>query len=699
MKKSVLTIFAFFLSVTIINAQETLEVNNPKPGKLGAVVKKDCYGTLKKLTITGFLNNKDFDIISNLSILEELDFSQAELQNEDFKPGKLEYYNRSILKLPSLPALKKLSIAGGYYELTFNSEPTQLKELYVANETGVNMPLNLDVYGINDIGGEILPMVIANESTFKNINTWGGKCKLEMYNANKPIKAKYLIFPRKDYFKNANQNTRCYENVFPNIIVCKKEGRTILNHWDDNFDTSLLNEITELNSGAFAGSKLTKITLPKVIKEIPRHCFSGCTNLQEIDLSEIETICDYAFVDAGIKDITLTSKIRKLYKKSFEGSQIKTVEFLGNYPPEIIECKYDDAIYEHPCSWIEYSQRFVVPKGRLSAFNIGAWKRASLREKGAKSGFVLSVKEPGTLATQLTDELAASLEELTIEGLLYDTDFAAIQKCKNLRIIDIGRCFVVKSPETQQAEAAEKALVTFLIGATIEGARTEAQNKYAHGRGNLSEVVKTEVYAELFNKYMANYDANKIEPDDQCYLPQHPFEGMIYLEKIVFPMQLKKLEAWVDNSQVLTEIVLPPCLEILDTKFATGGGDNERCDLQIVNFPSTLRVIGDYSFKNCKKLQMVDLSNTKVETMGKETFQGFISLKTFKGSKFFKECKGYNTMKFYSSGLQDVKGYFYTPEQPKQLNTECFSEVHIIRGTKAGWTGVYRATVIDDIEE
>lgn len=696
MKKLLLSILASFLVAIYVNAQETLEVNNPKPGKIGSVVKKDLYGTLKKLTITGFLNNKDIEVLSNLTSLEELDFSKAELNQEDYKPGKLEYYNRSKLILPSFPSLKKLSVASGYYELMFKSTLPNLKELYVTNGVKVNMPLTLDVYGINDIGGEIIPWVGQNHSTFKNVDTFGNKCKLSMYNADKPIRAKYLIFPRKDYFRDASQNTTCYENVFPNIIICKQEGKTILNHWDDSFDITVLNEITELNHGAFAGSKLTSIILPKAIKVIPLHCFTGCVNLQSVDFSGIETISDYAFAGSGLKEITLSSNLRKLYEKTFADSQIKTVVFEGKYPPEIKEYNYSFLDYENNCTWIDYPQRFIVPKGRLSAYNIGAWKRASLREEGASSNFVISVKEPGTLANQLTDELSTGLEELTIEGLLYDTDFKAIQKCRNLRVLDIGRCFVVKSPETQRADAAEKALVTFLIGAAVEGARADAQNKYAHGYGSIGEVVQTKVYSELFNKYMANYDANKIEADDQCYLPQQPFEGLIYLEKVVLPKQLKKITSWMDNSQVLTEVVLPPCLEVLDTKFATGGMDKERCDLQTINFPSTLRIIGDQSFKNCKKLQVVDLSNTKVETIGREAFKGCASLRVFKGSKFFKEFKSYEATDFRSGGVQ---GYFYTPEQPKNFTGDGFSTIHIIRGTKAGWPNIYRGTLVDDIEE
>ena len=152
----------------------------------------------------------------------------------------------------------------------------------------------------------------------------------------------------------------------------------------------------------------------------------------------------------------------------------------------------------------------------------------------------------------------------------------------------------------------------------------------------------------------------------------------------------------MDNSQVLTEVVLPPCLEVLDTKFATGGMDKERCDLQTINFPSTLRIIGDQSFKNCKKLQVVDLSNTKVETIGRETFKGCASLRVFKGSKSFKGFKSYEATDFRSGGVQ---GYFYTPEQPKNFTGDGFSIIHIIRGTKAGWPNIYRGTLVDDIEE
>jgi hypothetical protein len=93
---------------------------------------------------------------------------------------------------------------------------------------------------------------------------------------------------------------------------------------------------------------------------------------------------------------------------------------------------------------------------------------------------------------------------------------------------------------------------------------------------------------------------------------------------------------------------------------------------------------------------MVDLSNTKVETIGRETFKGCASLQVFKGSKFLKEFKNYDATDFRSSGVQ---GYFYTPEQPKQFLGNGFSTIHIIRGTKAGWPQIYRATLIDDIEE
>lgn len=696
MKKLLLTIVASILCAGFVSAQESLEVNNPKPGKLGSVINKNSYGSLKKLTITGFLNNKDIEVISNLANLEELDFSQVDLNYDDYKKGKLEYYDRYVLRMPSLAKLEKLSVAGGHYELKFSSVPSNLKELYVANETEVNTPLTLNVYGINDIGGEIYGLVSSYEKTFENIYRRGEQCKLELYNASKPIKAKYLVFPRNDYFREANN--RSYENVNPNIIICKKEGKTILNHWDDNFDPSVLNEITELNNGAFAGCNLSNIKLPKAIKEIPRHCFNGCANLQTVDLSEIETIHDYAFVNSGIKDITLSSNLKKIYRQTFTESNIETVELLGNYPPEIVECKYEQySIYEHNCTWVDYTQRFIVPKGRLDAYNIGAWKRASLREIGGQSGLKISVQEPGTLSAQLTDEVTNSLEELTIEGLLYDTDFLTIQKCKNLRVIDISRCYIVKSPKTKKEDAQVRALENAIIADAVDKARTSAQKRFAAGTGTLAEVAVMENTAEEFRKYMESYNNNDFAADDRCYLPPHPFEGMLFIEKIVLPNQLKRIDTWLDNSNALKEVVLPPYLEVLDTKFSRGFSSKANSPLAKINLPATLRVIGDYTFKDCKKLEIIDLSTTQVTTIGKEAFKGCESLKVFKGSKYLKTINGYDAFKFDGSGK--VKGYFYTPEEPSKLSSGSFSEIHIIRGTKAGWSRTYNTTLIDDLEE
>lgn len=71
-----------------MQAQEELVVSNPKPGKISAQIKKECYSTLKRLKIVGLLNNKDLNVLTNLSCLEELDLSEAA---DAYKEGAWQY--------------------------------------------------------------------------------------------------------------------------------------------------------------------------------------------------------------------------------------------------------------------------------------------------------------------------------------------------------------------------------------------------------------------------------------------------------------------------------------------------------------------------------------------------------------------------------------------------------------------------------
>ena len=96
----------------------------------------------------------------------------------------------------------------------------------------------------------------------------------------------------------------------------------------------------------------------------------------------------------------------------------------------------------------------------------------------------------------------------------------------------------------------------------------------------------------------------------------------------------------------------------------------------------------------------MDLSNTQVEQIGEGAFNNCINIKTFKGSKYLKKLEDYSGNSFKFGTRKTVVGYFYTVEEPRGIDSGDFKEIHIPRGSKAGWSLLNRyTTIIDDIEE
>ena len=733
MKRILFALVSLFM-FTILSAQETMQVENKKVGKLASEVGKSNAQKVRQLTITGILGNKDFEFISTMSNLEELNFIEATLSDEDYKEGKLSFIRRGLLTFPPMPSLKKLYAGDSrHLELLLGNSVPNLKELYVSNTTKEisissgtqqesTQPLNpkaarmrvrnigsgnentenvyLDVFGVKLVNSNNdINEYSYREDKYRYYSRRGTYENEYNFNAYEglPIKAKVLEIPTKYYLycSDSREPRKPYKDVFPNIIKCEKENITILNLWDSSFDQSLLDEVDSLAIGAFYNSTMSSFKVPKKVKVLTKFCFKGCANLKEIDLTGIETIEGCAFAGTAIEKINLPSTIKELSTTAFLGSNIKQAEFLGNYPPELYRDinwnSENDINNNHLRDELQANQvRFIVPEGRLNAFQIGKWKKVSLKQKGTKTEYAFTVKMPGTLATQLTEELAPNIEELVIKGVLYDTDFEAIRKCTNLRSIDISHCYIVKSPETIKNEEEKSKYELAMIAAVARMANIDAQSKFENGLGSKGTVEYTNSFAEVFEALVDNFDALKVKADESCYFPRNAFDEMKFLEKIVFPLQLKNLDIWV-NSPVLSEIVLPPYLETLKGRTAT-----QTNNIRKVNFPSSLKIIGANFFNSCTSLEEIDLSNTQVEQIEKGAFENCKSLKLFKGSKCLKKLEDYSGNSFGFGTKNTVVGYFYTLEEPRGIHYGDFKEIHIPRGSKAGWS---YDKVIDDIEE
>ena len=71
------------------------------------------------------------------------------------------------------------------------------------------------------------------------------------------------------------------------------------------------------------------------------------------------------------------------------------------------------------------------------------------------------------------------------------------------------------------------------------------------------------------------------------------------------------------GNKTIEQVILPDSVQILDS-YCFSGCEN----LAIINMPNSIKEIGDGAFKDCSSLQMIDLSKTKISSIGKSMFAG-----------------------------------------------------------------------------
>ena len=71
------------------------------------------------------------------------------------------------------------------------------------------------------------------------------------------------------------------------------------------------------------------------------------------------------------------------------------------------------------------------------------------------------------------------------------------------------------------------------------------------------------------------------------------------------------------GNKTIEQIILPDSVQILDS-YCFNGCEN----LAIINMPNSIKEIGDGAFGGCRSLQMIDLSKTKISSIGKSMFAG-----------------------------------------------------------------------------
>ena len=678
---------AFLIGMATCPAQEvvgdSVTFTSEKAGKLEKSIKKMETGNITKIRIIGDVNQEDLLSLQAFSSLTSLYLDKAV-----FVADKKETFGHANVTLPLLPQINTLYLFGSsrQYKGGELRIDVSLSDLFVRKET-------TDRYRFQEVGEHEMKFLAFGGNI--NCNFYNGKLFIDhviLYSSShsdfRDFTAKLVTVPDEHCVKYDKSVNYSYEldckgfrisfdnqdryndpiwKSYKAIDTYKDGKRKIwLNKWDDSFSKDMIADVVEFATGAFQGANLSSIDIPSQITILPNECFKDCKNLKSINLNGVKKIGDYVFSNTPMENIALPSSIEQLSYGSFIGSNIKTVEMQGKYPPELIgQLKYKDDV----------NILFLLPEGTKKNYSLGDWKRYFLREKNAKISYTFNCEKAGTLDTYITDAIASDIENLTITGQLYDTDFAVLRKCNNLRSLDISHCFAMKSLETAKKEREEKQYEMELLSMITTAASINEQQKFNAGRGNVMAATSSMAVADIFQKALDNMKSSKIEASDICYLPYGIVKENKHLESIKLPLQLKKVN--INFPEMVKTVEYPPYMEYV----------NHLVGPDFVA-PATLKGAQLYS-QNTKN---IDLSLSQIQDLSNK---GHVSkLNIFKAPKKLQRA--------YGLELKDVKtAYFYTREAPSGLSFYGVQELHIPKGSKAGWVNVtkyMKGKVIDDID-
>ena len=714
MEKRILSLVTFFLFAWLCVFSQTV-INVEKPGKLKSRIGKNA-AKITALKIIGTLNEKDVLAFRSLTSVTYLDLSEADFlfKNKSIKwkdeKGKHEVTpSENEIPLFSTMPLKNLYLPDSYVKAhpVLPSSAKYSKRIKILDGGQITLD---NIYAYYPYPNKkSIYVKIANFHYLRSFvpsSKFSPQTYIDAYGS---LEYRNLIDSRSENraltidtlflssIGDIGSAIMTYYN--PSVVVCVKEGIRLLNAYRGNDSIVDLNDVDGIGVLAFANSKVTNVKLGEKIKTIPAGCFYGCNELKEVSgLENIKAIGDYAFYGTSIENFVFGESLMKLSSSALVHSGVRNVEIKARYAPELTKSK---SLNEDYTGVVDIPNEafdlitFVVPKDALKYYSIGEWGNKCVIGKDVKNAYTFTIETPGTLHEQITDELAPQIVELTIKGFLYETDFVAIRKCKNLRSIDLSHCFPMKSPSLQKEEYEEDIALDQLAVALFGLAADYEQTKANTGLGDVTNVVQATMYKEIYDNLMKTYDTHKFKADASCWMPEDGFENLRFLERVIYPNQLKVLNTGVD-SKVLKEIGFPPFVEDIKCGFVSN-------HLKSIELPASVKEIRQFGGRN---IEVIDLSKTQITKLGEQFGSGYDMFKDCKSVRYFyapKNLKSINSSELDFDNKKAI-GYFYTPEMPFGMSIthvgyeHVFKEVHIPRHCKSGWNMNTQATVIDDID-
>lgn len=300
--------------------EERKEIHLTEAGTLKKhITEKEKY-SVTHLKISGYINNKDFDM------LDDMCTSWGSFDDDD----------NYIMDENEPPFLKVLDLG----ESIIKGEPVLPDFTYYSKLEEIILPKNLENTGKEVFCDSVFLTKVVLPDTLKEIGYRTFAVCEKLKNINLPEKLEYIADSAFSYCEklktikipaNVNQITgsafahcdnlekfeldkqNTYFSIVDGVLFNKDKTKIIsFPCGSKNKKYIVPNGVKIIEYGSFSGSKIETITFPSSLTTIESMAFSGCHNLQILDIPDSVTeIGEFAFIYCdNIKKIRLPNKLK-----------------------------------------------------------------------------------------------------------------------------------------------------------------------------------------------------------------------------------------------------------------------------------------------------------------------------------------------------------------------------------------------------
>lgn len=412
--------------------------------------------------------------------------------------------------------------------------------------------------------------------------------------------------------------------------------------------------IETIDSDAFNFcTKLRKINFPETLKVIGHGAFKGCFFLETVILPKtMKEISDYAFYEAGIKQLILPENVNFVGTEVFAGTDIETTDIPENFT--LNSAMFEKCQKLHSINLL--GSHITIPErcfcNCINLTEIDITKTALIKDeafRGCQNLSVSTIPADTLVAVSAFEESGAT--DVIIEDIskVCNRVFA---DCKSLKKLTINVADGPTSVSSALVKGCKNLQTVVFTGRTknltvIEAAAfKETKNLNTI---SLPDTIKTISKEAFYDSGIENIHL----PENLRQIGTMAFAGS-GLKDIVIPNKIKKLGDYAFyNCIELTAVTMPESV----TKIPSGIFE-DCCSLKTVNVPN-VDTICDHAFYGCKNLETFDFSKLQSLDLMAFAYTGireavFSDKFSQLGISAFHHCKNLQTVDMKACKIQEI---------------------------------------------